>query len=228
MSIQNKFADNDPYIQTQQTQTANNNSISLNASIAESSQLRASSVVFANQALTRTPGTPYPTLSTVAIDTVGAALAGIGQTGTASQEPGGGGIPCFIGSTWISIPEGEIPIEDIRIGDVVLAFDQNGKRVPKKVTDRFEHLVQEYTNIIFSDGRVTGLIEDHRYWTMRGFEPIRNLDAVWHWADHWKQVAIIDRVKVKEEVIVYNFTVDELHCYVANGDAVSNLKPIEP
>jgi hypothetical protein len=28
-------------------------------------------------------------------------------------------------------------------------------------------------------------------------------------------------------VILYNFTVADLHCYIANGDAVSNLKPAD-
>lgn len=224
-NIYGKFADQNSEVVSGQVSTSNNNQKTLNAAIAESNHLRATTAALQPSGLVISPGNLVPNVTGVVQNTIGAALGGIGQAGTPSEDPGGGGIPCFVANTWITVPSGEIPINEIQVRDVVLAFDNSGKRVPRKVTDKFEHLVQCYTNITFSDGRVTGLIEDHRYWTHGDFAPIRDIDSVWHWNGHWEQVFITGRESVQEEIIVYNFTVEGLHTYIANGDAVSNLKP---
>jgi len=227
MGLKQRFSSDDPYVLTQQIQTANNNQSTFNATVAENDHLRGKSVSISSQSIIRTPGTPFPQVLTAAEDTTGAALGDVGQTGTPSQEPDGGGIPCFIAGTPITLTVGTRDIVDIHPLDIVLAFDKDGKRVPKRVTDKFEHLVEEYTEITFADGRKTGLIEDHRYWTRNGFTPIRDLEFVWHWDGAWQQIEIVARATIKERVVVYNFTVEDLHTYIANGDAVSNLKPLD-
>ena len=111
----------------------------------------------------------------------------------------------------------------------VLAFDESGKRVPKVVTDTQSHLVESYCELLFDDGTTTGVDADqqHRYWTYGDFVSVKELDKVWHWSNGWVQRRIIDRQLIQKTVILYNFTVADLHCYIANGDAVSNLKPAD-
>lgn len=231
MPLNNRFSGDDPYVLTQQISTSNNNAATLNATIAENDHLRGKSVSISSQAIIRVPGTPFPQVLTAAENTVGAALGNVGQFGTYSQEPDGGGIPCFIEGTPIQTPDGDCYIEEIELETepwLVLAFDANGKRIPKRVTDCFQHLVSGYTLVTFADGRQTGLIEDHRYWQMgEMFTPIRDIESVWHWDRAWKEVRITNREYIEGEIILYNFTVEGLHTYIANGDAVSNLKPID-
>ena len=156
-------------------------------------------------------------------------MGDIGQGQAAiNQLPDGGGedLPCFTARTWIAIPDGEKQISEIKIGDKVLAFNADGKRVPEEVIGLHVHLVDEYTIVTFEDGRSTGLIEDHLYW-QRGtlFKPIRDIESVWHWCGHWESRAIIKREVIKGEMLVYNLEVKDLQTYIANGDAVHNLKP---
>jgi len=225
MGLKNRFSGDDSYVLTAQIATSNNNQATFNATVAENDHLRGTSVSISSQAIIRQPGTPFPQVANAVENTVGAALGGVGQTGTYSEEEGGGGVPCFISGTEITMPYGGRGIENIHPLDIVTSFDKEGNRVPKRVTDKFEHLVEEYTLITFADGRKTGLIEDHRYWTRQDFQPIRELESVWNWNGQWNRVSIVSRAIIKERVVVYNFTVEDLHCYFANGDAVSNLKP---
>ena len=231
MGLQNKFSDNDPYVQTQQTLCSNNNLIALNTAIADTDYLRGSSVAIGSQSLNRVVGTPFPSVAGAASATVGAALSGEGQAGTPSEEPGGGGVTCFIGHVRISTPTGDVHIREIKLGDTVWAFDSiTGVRIPKRVIGKWEHLVEGYTLVEFNDGHSTGVIDIHRYWTKNGqYREIKNIEDIWHWdneAGQWIPLRITQRTFITGEVIVYNLTVKDEHNYIANGDAVSNLKPL--
>lgn len=229
MGLQNKFSDNDPYVQTQQTLCANNNLTSLNTAVAETDYLRGTSVAIGSQSLNRVVGSPFPSVAAAANATVGAAISGEGQQGTSSEEPGGGGIPCFVANTRISTPTGDVHIREIQLGDTVWAFDSiTGVRIPKRVIGKWEHLVEGYTLVEFNDGHSTGVIDIHRYWTKNGqYKEIKSLDSVWTWKDEWVETKIVQRTFITGEVIVYNITVLSEHNYIANNDAVSNVKPLE-
>jgi hypothetical protein len=227
-NIQGIFADQNDLVLTGQIQTANNNQSTLNAVMAETDQVRGTSVVLQPTGVLGSPGAPNADVAAAAQGTVGAALAGIGQTGTPSEEPGGGGLPCFIGATKIDTPTGDVHIRQIQLGDTVWAFDSiTGVRIPKRVVGKYEHLVDEYTLVEFSDGHTTGVVDIHRYWQKNGqYREIKDIDTVWHWDGEWKEVRVVQRTVVKGEVVVYNMTVKDEHNYIANGDATSNLKPL--
>lgn len=228
-NINGKFAEQNDIVTSGQIISANNNQISLNAAIAETNHLRATSAIFQPTGLLATVNNLVPNVTTTLTGTISAALAGQGQQGTASTEPGGGGIPCFFSDTLISLPDSQVFIPEITCGMTVLAFDESGKRVPKVVTDTQSHLVESYCELLFDDGTTTGVDADqqHRYWTYGDFVSVKELDKVWHWSNGWVQRRIIDRQLIQKTVILYNFTVADLHCYIANGDAVSNLKPAD-
>jgi hypothetical protein len=67
----------------------------------------------------------------------------------------------------------------------------------------------------------------HKYWTRTGYEPIANLESVWHWNNGWVMRKVTGKKIVRGEVILYNLHIANTHNYIANGDAVSNLKPNE-
>lgn len=228
-NINGKFSDQNDIVTTGLVLTSNNNQTAVNATIAETDQLRGSSVIFQPTGLLANPTNDLPNVTTAAQGDVGAALAGIGQGGTPSTQPGGGGNPCFIGTTRILRPRGEICISAINPGDMVMAFNSIGVLVHQKVTDMAIHLVDKYTSVEFADGRSTGVTDNHKYWQGgEDFGTIRDVDSVFHWGGDfpWQKVDVIKRQVIEGPVLVYNITVDCFHTYIANGDAVSNLKPI--
>lgn len=227
-TIKGNFADLDPYVLTGQIQTANNNQSALNASIQENDQVRSTTAALHPSSLTINLTSNVPNVATTLQGTIGAALGSIGQEGTPSQEPGGGGNPCFIGLTQISTPDGVKPIRDIHLGEMVLGFNKAGARVPQKVIGKQEHLEQSYLLVEFEDGSSTGTTPGHKYWTRTEYEAIANLEAVWHWHKGWVMRRITGKKVMHGEVILYNMTVENTHNYIANGDAVSNLKPEPP
>lgn len=233
-NIQGRFADQNDIVISGQTQTANNNQIALNASLAETNQLRGSSAIFQPTGLLATPPNIVPNVTTTLLGTVGAALGGIGQQGTPSAQPGGGGIACFIGITNVSRPNnGHTFISEIEVKDIVTSFNPfSGDKLDGIVTDKYIHLVDEWMIVEFMDGHSTGVDKDgdHKYWTQNGlYAPIRELGQVWHWDSGWKPRKVKERRVVTGKMIVYNLTVKcegDFHNFIANNDAVSNLKPL--
>lgn len=233
-NIQGKFAEQNDIVTTGQILSANNNQASFNAALADANHLQGTNVSLQPSGLLTATNAPIPSVATALQGTVGAALGGIGQGGTASEQPGGGGIPCFIGITNVRRPNnGQTFIRDIQIKDIVTSFNPfSGVHIEGIVTDTFAHLVYEWMLVEFADGHSTGVDKDghHKYWTQSGlYAPIRDLDATWRWDNGWKPRRIKERRVIKEETILYNVTVKcegDFHNYMANNDAVSNLKPI--
>ena len=93
-SIQGKFAEQNDLVVSGQVQSANNNQASLNAALADANHLQGTNVTFQPSGLLTTIQSPIPSVAQALQGTVGAALGGIGQQGTPSEQPGGGGIPC--------------------------------------------------------------------------------------------------------------------------------------
>lgn len=226
-NIYGKFADQNDIVTTSITLTANNNQSALNATIAETDQVRASAVIFQPTGLLASPTNDLPNVTTAAQGDLGAALGSVGQEGTPALEPGGGGNPCFIGVTRIATPVGDVHIGDLELGTKVWGFDENGERIPQRVIAKHAHIVQSYLLVEFADGRATGVTPNHKYWTKDGYAPISELDFVWHWSHNaWIKCLIARMRQITGEVIVYNLSVEGTRNYLANGDAVSNVKPL--
>ncbi len=93
MGLSQKFSDNDPYNQTVQVMTSNNNSSTLNAVIASNNHLNGSSIA-GSSAVNKTLIASFPIVNVTAEDSLGAALGNIGQEGAPINVlPDGGGIP---------------------------------------------------------------------------------------------------------------------------------------
>ena len=56
---------------------------------------------------------------------------------------GGGGGGCFVGSTLVSVPNGQTRIDEIREGTEVLSFDDKGKIAACKVLKVHKHEQEE-------------------------------------------------------------------------------------
>lgn len=224
--VRGKFTDQDSYVLSQLLQSVTSNAADLNVVVQENDYLRSTSVVFHQQSLTANPSNLVPTASNVAAQTVNSGVS----DGTITPDGEPVERPCFVGWTAITMKGGTYKaIKDIQVGkDWVKSFDRCGNRIDALVIGKWEHWSQESLLVKFADGRETHTHPIHKYWVKEDiFEPIFHLNRVWHWDGGWKVVEIIEKKLLKQPIMLYNITVDTYHSYEANGDAVSNLKPID-
>ncbi len=226
-SLDGKFSDQNPFVLSAQLITAKTNvKTDLNAILVENDQIRATNTFLITQNVgnSNAAGGIGSAVAQTAIGTVGAA-----QT---AGEIGSGGLPCFIATTRIELPDNNWRfIADMRIGDSVMSFDPvSGMIDTGMVVAVMKHLVPNYQIVEFENGHTTGVDADggHRYWIGKGeYQPIRELEQVFRWDDMWEPEQIVSRRIVGQETVLYNLTVANNHNYIANHHAVSNSK-IQP
>ena len=75
--------------------------------------------------------------------------------------------------------DNEVPIEDIKIGDIVITYDENTKKfVNNKVSDvlvRDADIRLPWMSIILQNNKEVVCTEDHPFLTQRGWIPARDL-----------------------------------------------------
>ncbi|MFC1703383.1 polymorphic toxin-type HINT domain-containing protein [Candidatus Omnitrophota bacterium] len=130
---------------------------------------------------------------------------------------------CFLGGTPIHMADGTTkPIEDINVGDMVLAYDEiSGKNTPDKVKEVFVHTADEYL-VINNHIRVTS---EHPFfiegkWVKAGNLKIGDLLTT----VDGRREKIADIIPVRKNAMVYNFKVNPKHTYYAYGYLVHNGK----
>eukprot|EP00439_Symbiodinium_sp_Y106_P090069 s1_g2605.t1 len=150
------------------------------------------------------------------------------------------GQSCFAAGTPILLANGsEKPIEQIVIGDVVMAFDTYGELKPRRVTQTY--INQKPTLLRLSNGLL--VTPDHPFVGPDGvFKPIKDILAdggeivdkdgnavsvfgqVVQSGDGALAAAVgsFSEVQQASTHTVYNFTVDGLHTYIAGGFRVHN------
>lgn len=221
MPLLDKFVSENPYVLTAKMQTAENNQAALLTALDETNGLRATAVIFQAQGLAGQLTAPIPlSVQAASQDVIGAALSGGGD--------GGEVLPCFVGDTLIWMADGTSKmIQDIEVGkDIVKCFDLQGNLFVSKVTDKWIHEVDGYLRVCFDDGRVTDVTPNHRYWMKHHFQPISEIESVFHYNSEWQVCKTTKKETVRKPTIVCNITVEKYHTYFANGDAVSNVKAL--
>ena len=113
------------------------------------------------------------------------------------------------------------PIEAIQVGDLVMSFERLGKLVPNRVSKLFVHLRKKVVEM--GGIRVTTV---HRFLQPDG--DYRRLGELTE-RDHLVKVngsfQVVGKKKnVRARFTVYNFSVENLHTYVAGGFRVHNVK----
>ena len=145
-----------------------------------------------------------------------------GPGGGVGGDPGnsGGDAGCFAGDTPILMADGtERPIKDVRLGDMVMAFDGLGPLEPRRVVGLMVHAGREVRDI--------GVLvtPEHRFLTPDGdhkpLEQIIEREGLAINADGGS-VAITARDGGRADV--HNIDVEDLHTYVAGGLRVHNWK----
>ena len=131
------------------------------------------------------------------------------------------GDSCFIAGTPVLMADlTRKPIEQVAVGDMVLAFDENGHFHAKRVARTF---INNSKSLVRFGGMTTTL--GHRFLTASN-EFMTIEDVIRSNAQLVKEdgevVPLRDYELLNEETTVYNFEVEDLHTYVAGGFRVHN------
>jgi hypothetical protein len=123
---------------------------------------------------------------------------------------------CFVAGTEIQTIDGEKNIEDIQVGDWVLADDPNtpGEVEYKQVLDTFVHHTDKLVDL-FVDGEVISTTGEHPFWTPdKGWVEAKDLVVGSLVMTEDGRVIDIDGVETRSgDFTVYNFSVEDFHSY---------------
>ena len=133
--------------------------------------------------------------------------------------PGGGG-GCFLAGVMVNTRNGLMPIEQLKVGDEVLGF-QDGKLQYCTVSHIYRSY-QPYYFIINGSIKVTG---SHPFWVDGGWiqaEYIELGDILL--SKDLKPVVVQSKIQVDEPVRVFNIEVDNAHTFFVQDILVHNKK----
>ena len=131
---------------------------------------------------------------------------------------------CFVGGTQISMADGsKKAIEDVQLGDLVLAFNKNGDLGPASVTETFKHENDQFIKLIHWNGALTltpnhwVLLEDGLF--LEAGKLIAGEDQL---VTEDGKISPIDEICPAPSANSYNFTVATQHTYIADNIRVHN------
>lgn len=138
---------------------------------------------------------------------------------------GGGGGGCFRAGTQVQLTGGKTKsIEDIKVGDEVIAFDEEGKLHLSRVLEVHYHEdAQPILEVRYWRGKMCGITPNH--WVLNQYESFVEMgsmtthDALVDGMGHLRP--IIDAKLVGHEP-VWNLTVETHHTFIADGIRVHN------
>ncbi len=134
--------------------------------------------------------------------------------------PGG----CFIAGTLISTPEGLVPIEEIRSGDVVWSFDPETLEVSEKqVNQVLVHQSNDLVKIAVGNEIITATSNHPFYAVTKGFISALELRAGDILINVNGESVVVDKVQheiLEAPVDVFNFSIRNNHTYFVGAAAV--------
>ena len=130
---------------------------------------------------------------------------------------------CFLKGTLIRTPNGNISIENIKIGDEVVCFDDKGELHTSIVESVNKHENQEvYKYNVWNGG---ALYATPNHWVLtseNSFTEIGKLNELLTLVDINGGLKPITKVDYFGKETVYNFIVKDYHTYIANDIRVHN------
>lgn len=131
------------------------------------------------------------------------------------------GSGCFLAGTSILLSDGsQRPIEEIEVGDEVMAFDEaSAEFKPGRVLETF---VKEKSHYLLINGLLK-VTENHPVYSAGQWRAIGSLKVGDEILSISGQAVAINSIEaIQEEVSVYNFHVEKFHSYIAEGFVVHN------
>jgi len=129
------------------------------------------------------------------------------------------GCNCFTAGTKVQTDEGEENIEDIEVGDLVLAKDENnpdGELAYKEVTNLYRNQRDDIIKL-YVEERIIETTDNHPFWVEgKGWvfaDELQSGDKLQKADGSNLTIDKVEFVKLDEPVTVYNFTVTDFHTY---------------
>ena len=132
---------------------------------------------------------------------------------------------CFIAGTLVATSDGMKPIEDIEVGDEVLAYDpETGEQAYKPVVRLFRNTTDQWYHVHVNKQDITCTAEHPFYVAdIDEFVPAKDLKAGQHVLLADGSYTVIDGILVEElstPETTYNFEVEDYHTYYVSKDKV--------
>lgn len=150
-------------------------------------------------------------------------------------------LSCFVAGTLIKTSEGLIPIEEIRVGDEVFAYNiETGETELKEVKQLFVHEENELVHLVINGEKIDTTTNHPFFVEDLGFISAKDLQVGDELRLYDGSTASVESIEIEvldEPVFVYNFEVEDWHtyfvgelsilvhnmCEVADGSNYSNL-----
>lgn len=160
----------------------------------------------------------------------GGIQSGGGNTGWGGT---GGGNTCLLGETLILMADWTYKrIDEIKIGDFVMSFDEHGKLHPAKVLRTFINHFKSYRDLRFEYSRLGitgkhGILQSSLRFKQARFFMEENKSLFLDKNKDWSINPVRSNAVIKSDLIpFYNFEVEHFHTYIANNTPVHNLSDI--
>lgn len=135
--------------------------------------------------------------------------------------PNGAPITCFTSDTLLKTDKGLIPISDIKVGDMVYAYnDESGEMTYKRVYKTFSNTSYEFVHIKIDGEVIKATLEHPFYINSKGWVPAKDVNV-------GNQVKLasgkdliiesIQSVYLESPCLVYNFEVEDYHTYFVSN-----------
>ena len=148
------------------------------------------------------------------------------QSPTTSSTNNTGAQGCFLAGTLVWTPEGIKEIENLKIGDVVLAMPDSTQNIhdikPCKITYTFRGWVNGYYVLEFSDGSVLKATAKHPFWIYsKGWLLVEDLQCGMKVITKNGEKLFLKQVSfVKTPTVIYNITVDKYSTYFVGDSGI--------
>ncbi len=133
-------------------------------------------------------------------------------------------LSCFVAGTLIKTSEGLIPIEEIRVGDEVFAYNvETGETELKEVKQLFVHEEDELVHLVINGEKIDTTTNHPFFVEDLGFVSAKDLQVGDELSLYDGSTATVEHIEVEileESVLVYNFEVDDWHTYFVGNDCV--------
>ncbi len=155
-------------------------------------------------------------------------FAGVAEVGTAicgSYYAANGGNVCFVAGTLVLTDDGQIPIEDIEVGDYVYATDpETGESGYKRVAQTFKRETDELVHVTYSgDDTITTTPTHPFYVVQKGWTAAIELRAGDMLVTCNGEYVVVEKIQhelLETPVSVYNFEVEDFHTYYVGSTSV--------
>ncbi len=128
-----------------------------------------------------------------------------------------GGCASFAAGTEVATAEGEKAIEEVAVGDTVLAYnEETGEEGEYPVTHLFTRIAPESMVVTVGEEAITTTPE-HEFYTANGWVEAEDLSVGDTLVQLSGKTATVTDLESRDSTRVYNFEVDEAHTYYVSG-----------